>query len=211
MNRRQTGFTLVEIAIVLVIIGLLLGGILKGQEMIFNSKIKASFNLTREMSAAMNSYLDRYGQLPGDDTQGAVRFPAAAPLPVAGPGVGSIPYADCSGGASATVGCEALYEMRLAGFISGTGLTSAKTPFGAWADIGTGTNFVPSFATLSPTIGFHAAGNLNSGLTVKASSAIDNAFDDGNPATGSWRCSGVAAYALNTPDAVMNGFCAMKL
>ena len=34
MKRRQSGFTLVEIAIVLVIIGLLLGGILKGQELI---------------------------------------------------------------------------------------------------------------------------------------------------------------------------------
>ena len=40
MKARQTGFTLVEIAIVLVIIGLLLGGILKGQEMITQAKIK---------------------------------------------------------------------------------------------------------------------------------------------------------------------------
>jgi len=40
MKRAQTGFTLVEIAIVLVIIGLLLGGILKGQEMITQAKIK---------------------------------------------------------------------------------------------------------------------------------------------------------------------------
>ena len=32
MNRNQSGFTLIEIAIVLVIIGLLLGGVLKGQE-----------------------------------------------------------------------------------------------------------------------------------------------------------------------------------
>src|SRR5256712_1845394 len=40
MKNRQQGFTLVEIAIVLVIIGLLLGGILKGQEMITQAKIK---------------------------------------------------------------------------------------------------------------------------------------------------------------------------
>ena len=41
MKRQQAGFTLVEIAIVLVIIGLLLGGVLKGQEMIENGKIKS--------------------------------------------------------------------------------------------------------------------------------------------------------------------------
>ena len=40
MNNRQSGFTLVEIAIVLVIIGLLLGGVLKGQELITQAKIK---------------------------------------------------------------------------------------------------------------------------------------------------------------------------
>ena len=39
-GKRQTGFTLVEIAIVLVIIGLLIGGVLKGQSMITNAKIR---------------------------------------------------------------------------------------------------------------------------------------------------------------------------
>ena len=46
MKRKQSGFTLVEIAIVLVIIGLLLGGILKGQEMINQAKIKLSLKRT---------------------------------------------------------------------------------------------------------------------------------------------------------------------
>ena len=40
MKRNQSGFTLIEIAIVLVIIGLLLGGVLKGQELINSSKVK---------------------------------------------------------------------------------------------------------------------------------------------------------------------------
>jgi prepilin-type N-terminal cleavage/methylation domain-containing protein len=40
MKSRQAGFTLVEIAIVLVIIGLLLGGVLKGQELINSAKVK---------------------------------------------------------------------------------------------------------------------------------------------------------------------------
>ncbi|HYJ20307.1 MAG TPA: prepilin-type N-terminal cleavage/methylation domain-containing protein, partial [Burkholderiales bacterium] len=40
MNRKQQGFTLIEIAIVLVIIGLLLGGILKGQELITSARVR---------------------------------------------------------------------------------------------------------------------------------------------------------------------------
>src|SRR3954471_18671131 len=66
-SRSQAGFTLVEIAIVLVIIGLLLGGILKGQEMITQAKIKNIINDFNGLSAAMYSYQDRYRALPGDE------------------------------------------------------------------------------------------------------------------------------------------------
>ena len=62
-SRSQRGFTLVEIAIVLVIIGLLLGGILKGQEMIAQAKIKNVINDLNGVSAALNSYQDRYRAL----------------------------------------------------------------------------------------------------------------------------------------------------
>ena len=67
MKTKQTGFTLVEIAIVLVIIGLLLGGILKGQEMITQAKIKNVINDFNGITAAVTSYQDRYRALPGDD------------------------------------------------------------------------------------------------------------------------------------------------
>src|ERR1700704_5776013 len=67
MKKIQTGFTLVEIAIVLVIIGLLLGGILKGQEMITQAKIKNVIADMTGISAAMYGYQDRYRALPGDD------------------------------------------------------------------------------------------------------------------------------------------------
>ena len=68
-SKHQSGYTLVEIAIVLVIIGLLLGGVLKGQELIYNQKVKSTYDNYRQFTAAMYGYQDRYKALPGDDPQ----------------------------------------------------------------------------------------------------------------------------------------------
>ncbi|MEN8215955.1 MAG: type II secretion system protein [Pseudomonadota bacterium] len=65
--KKQAGFTLVEIAIVMVIIGLLLGAVLKGQEMITNARAKNIENEFNGIVAAIYSYQDRYRALPGDD------------------------------------------------------------------------------------------------------------------------------------------------
>jgi len=67
MRSQQSGFTLVEIAIVLVIIGLLLGGILKGQELINSAKVKNLANDFRVIPTYIYAYQDKYKSLPGDD------------------------------------------------------------------------------------------------------------------------------------------------
>src|SRR5215510_7834364 len=74
--KRNQGFTLVEIAIVLVIIGLLLGGILKGQEMITQAKIKNVVADFSGISAAYYGYQDRYRAIPGDDPNAGTRWTA---------------------------------------------------------------------------------------------------------------------------------------
>ena len=65
MNK-QRGFTLVEIAIVLVIIGLLLGGILKGQELINSARVRNLADTTTGIQAAYYGFIDRYRRIPGD-------------------------------------------------------------------------------------------------------------------------------------------------
>lgn len=69
--QNQKGFTLVEIAIVLVIIGLLLAGVLKGQELIENSKVRSLTGDYEGISAAYWAYKDRTGDYPSaDDSDG---------------------------------------------------------------------------------------------------------------------------------------------
>lgn len=66
-KKNEAGFTLVEIAIVLVIIGLLVGGILKGQSMIQSARVKRVVKQADELKAATYSFFDKYGMLPGDE------------------------------------------------------------------------------------------------------------------------------------------------
>ena len=73
LAKRQSGFTLIEIAIVLVIIGILIVGVLQGQEMIENSKTKSIINDMKGIGAAYNSYLDRYRSVPGDEVQAVIQ------------------------------------------------------------------------------------------------------------------------------------------
>ncbi len=71
MKNKQMGFTLVEIAIVLVIIGLLLGGVLKGQELINSAKVKNFASDFRNIPMFIYGYQDKFRALPGDDKNAA--------------------------------------------------------------------------------------------------------------------------------------------
>lgn len=64
--RNQKGFTLIELAIVLVVIGLILGAVLKGQDLINNAKAKRALTDAQGLSAIAHMFMDRYGRLPGD-------------------------------------------------------------------------------------------------------------------------------------------------
>ncbi|HEY0802753.1 MAG TPA: prepilin-type N-terminal cleavage/methylation domain-containing protein [Steroidobacteraceae bacterium] len=205
-KRTQRGFTLIEIAIVLVIIGLLLGGVLKGQELIYNQKVKSTYDAYRQYTAAMYGYQDRYKAIPGDDANVLTRgFVATAGVAiVAGTGNGIIAGAGTTC-ATAAIGagtevCQANYHLRLAGFLSGQGTTAATHPFGGVVNLVAPINIA---AWTAPT------SICWNNLSNKAANIIDIAYDDGKGTTGSMR--GLTDYSTPAaqllPDALVAWTC----
>ena len=191
--RRSKGFTLIEIAIVLVIIGLLLGGVLKGQELINNAKVKSYATDFRNIPVQLYGYQDKFKALPGDDALVLTHIPAAtlATTPAGMVGNGVIDGA-WNTATNSDESCLFWQHVRLATF--GTGSTTVSCAAGAdyWpknangGQIGIQGNV--ALATFS-------AGNGPPGSYVICSSNIlgqfvlqlDATLDDGNPATGNMR------------------------
>jgi prepilin-type N-terminal cleavage/methylation domain-containing protein len=182
MRQQQSGFTLIEIAIVLVIIGLLLGGVLKGQELITQAKIKNVANDFNGLTAAVYSYQDRYKRLPGDDL-GASRWTVAGAA-LAAPNLGNNDNVIAGTYNSPNGQDESRLfwlDLRLAGFISGNASTindGNSQPLNAAGGI---------VGVQTSGLGLNGTILCSSGLPAKIAQAIDSQFDDGNALTGSVR------------------------
>jgi prepilin-type N-terminal cleavage/methylation domain-containing protein len=180
MMRKQAGFTLVEIAIVMVIIGLLLGGVLKGQEIITNAKIKNLENDFNGTTAAIYSYQDRYRALPGDDANAGNRFPNLVVSTNGTPGNGTIDQVFNS-----TIdGDESRLfwlHLRNAGLVSGA-TTDQQQPtnaFGGLTGVSTGAITLPILPTMPGLfVGF-------SNIPRNIANILEARADDGNPQSGS--------------------------
>lgn len=70
--RNNKGFTLIEMAIVLVIIGIIIGAVVKGQDLIENAKAKQFVSKMKSWEISLNTYYDRKGRLPGDSDKNGI-------------------------------------------------------------------------------------------------------------------------------------------
>ena len=189
MKKQQSGFTLVEIAIVLVIIGLLLGGVLKGQELINSAKVKSLASDFRAVPTFIYGYQDRFRAMPGDDrladTRVAGAFRAATPA-------GGIGNNVIEGDWNSTIVTDESFlfwqHVRLANLavgptgFSGAGGVAAFTPTNSEGGRIGVTGTAPDAAGWNGSF-FVCSGNI----AGRFAQQIDTTMDDGVTTTGSVR------------------------
>jgi len=215
MNKQDNrGFTLIEIAIVLVIIGLLLGGVLKGQELINNAKVKSYATDFRNIPIMLYGYQDKFKALPGDDAQVTTHLPAAT---AATTPAGTIGNGVINGVWDTTTNtdesCLFWQHVRLAGLAPGSTTVSCaanadywpKNANGGQIGIQSNTGFVTMTGAMNGSY-IICSKNILGQFVLQ----LDATLDDGNPATGSMRAiqqsavggapSSTATVQANTAD-----------
>lgn len=193
MKKTQTGFTLIELAIVLVIIGLLLGGVLKGQELINSARVKTLITEMKNVQVFIYGYQDRFRVLPGDDRQANAHVGGTAATTA-----GQVQNAVIEGAWNSATATDESYlfwqHVRLAGLASGPTDTAAA----GYAP----TNSSGGRIGVQSVNGFPIAG-LNgayvvcsAGMLGRFAEQIDVTLDDGDTDAGSVRAfaDGVAEW-----------------
>jgi len=185
MKRRQSGFTLIEIAIVLVIIGLLLGGVLKGQELINSAKVKNLANDFRNVPVYIYGYQDKFKALPGDDAA-AVTHTVTGNMASTN---GTVGNGLIEGMWNSTTPTDESYlfwqHVRLAGFAAGSTVAGAADYIPKNA-VGGSIGVTNSLAANTPIAGIKGTYIVCSdNIPGRFAKQLDATLDDGNTATGS--------------------------
>ena len=87
---RERGFTLIDTAVVVVILGCLMSGVLKAQELIQSARVRALIAQQQDIKAAYYAFYDRYKALPGDYSAASTNINCGATACLDGDGDGRI-------------------------------------------------------------------------------------------------------------------------
>ncbi len=188
-RNRQSGFTLIEIAIVLVIIGLLLGGVLKGQEMINSAKVKNIANDFRQIPVYIYGYQDRFRAIPGDDARVVANISGTLATSPAGVQGNSVINGLWNSSTNTDESFLFWQHVRLAGLAAGpTDIANPNyTPRNADNGI-MGIQSNVAFATITlPTAMTGTYIICSDGILGKFVKQLDVTLDDGESSTGSVR------------------------
>lgn len=204
-RKKEAGFTLVELAVVMIIIGLLIGGVLKGQELIANAQISSTVAQIKGVDAATSTFSDTYAAMPGDmltATGANGRLPnCAAPNCNNGDGDGSLENVPNN---AAQAGEELGFWQHLnaADLVSGVknsaivafgealpsapiggGMVVGFTPIGAVGGL-TGANGRGGHYVVVRQAAAAAAGPASAVMSPSQAARIDRKMDDGSPNAG---------------------------
>lgn len=199
MNKNK-GFTLVELAVVLVIIGLLLGFVLNGQPLIDSAKVKKMVRDFQNIQLYIHGYQDRFKTLPGDDHDADVHVGGINAVNGARNGViqGAWDTAD-----DEDESCAIWQHVRLAGLSSGAtdvdcGANNTYQPRNADGGL-IGVQSIDGFDDITGMRGAYVV--CSDAILGRLAVQIDSTLDDGTGNTGAVRVAtrGLASEGIATP------------
>ena len=182
--KKQSGFTLIELAIVLVIIGLLLGGVLKGQELINSAKVKNMATDFKNVQVYIYGYQDKFKALPGDDGQVATHLKGAT-VATTGTVSNGVIQGDWDSETGTDESVLFWQHVRLANLASGPTTVDANF-YPKNADGGRfGVQSISGFTSVTNMSGTYVA--CSRGILGKFAKQLDVSLDDGDGSKGSVR------------------------
>ena len=186
---RQSGFTLIEIAIVLVIIGVLIAAVLQAQEMINSAKVKNLANDFRQVPVYIYGYLDKFKTLPGDDPRVVANISGTLATTPAGVQGNSEINGLWNSSTSTDESFLFWQHVRLAGLSAGPANIADPTYIPRNADGGImGIQSNVGFVTITaPTAMTGTYIICSDGILGKFVKQLDITLDDGETSTGSVR------------------------